>query len=219
MFTGIVEEVGTVKAIRLQKDGARIIIAVESILAGMHPGDWLAVEGVCLTVFNIGRKELEADISSETLQRSTLGGKKPQDNVNLERALTPASRMGGHIVQGHIDGTGVFQRKSPEGTGFRMFFSSPPAILEYVVEKGSIAINGVSLTIAEMRPDSFAVAVIPHTIEHTTLKNLHSGDPVNVEADILGKYVYKFLQREKHEEPDRLLQKLQEGGFMKMPGP
>jgi riboflavin synthase len=215
MFTGIIEEIGTVKALKVDGNGARIKLAADIVLGDMKSGDSLAVDGVCLTIVTIGHDELEADISRETLHRSTLGIRKAGDKVNLERALTPTSRMGGHIVQGHIDGTGIFQRTSPEGTGYTMSFSPPGSISKFIVEKGSIAINGVSLTIADISSDGFSVAVIPHTLKNTTLRFLHPGNPVNIEADIIGKYIHRFMQKENKGDRDvSLMQKLEQGGFI-----
>lgn len=222
MFTGIIEEVGTVRALRKSAGGAVILIAANQINDGVKVGDSVAVQGVCLTIVRVGASEMEADVSLETLNRSTLGSLRPGDRLNLERALMPTGRLGGHMVQGHVDGVGTWDRLEPEGDGWRAHLRVPGEVARYVVDKGSIAINGVSLTVASQNGSELSVALIPHTIEQTTFKDLKPGDRVNLEADIIGKYVYKYMHpgEGSGEEDDtevssgRLTRMLEEGGFM-----
>jgi riboflavin synthase len=217
MFTGIVEEVGTVRGLRKGPGGAVIRIAAEEVTQDIRIGDSLAVQGVCLTVVKRSSGELEADVSLETLGRSTLGSLQPGDRVNLERALQPTGRLGGHIVQGHVDAVGTWERLAQEGDGWRAWVRVPEEVARFVVDKGSIAIGGVSLTVASVSGATVSVALIPHTIERTTLADLKPGDPVNLEADIIGKYVYRYTHPEDVKEEDssgRLLSKLEEGGFI-----
>jgi riboflavin synthase len=222
MFTGIIEEVGTVRALRKSAGGAVILIAAQRINDGVKVGDSVAVQGVCLTIVKVSASEMEADVSLETLNRSALGSLQPGDRLNLERALMPTGRLGGHMVQGHVDGVGTWDRLEPEGDGWRAHLRVPAEVARYVVDKGSIAINGVSLTVASLNGSAISVALIPHTIEQTTFKDLQPGDRVNLEADIIGKYVYKYMHPEEGngEEDDiegssgRLMRKLEEGGFM-----
>lgn len=217
MFTGIIEDVGTVRGLRKGPGGAVIRIAAEVVTRDISIGDSLAVQGVCLTIVKHAQNELEADVSLETLERSTLGSLQPGDRVNLERALQPTGRLGGHIVQGHVDAVGTWERLAPEGEGWRAWVRVPGEVARFVVDKGSIAISGISLTVASIDGATISVALIPHTIEQTTLADLKPGDPVNLEADIIGKYVYKYMHPEesvKEDGSDRLLGKLEEGGFI-----
>ena len=217
MFTGIIEEVGTVRSLRKGPGGAVIRIAAQVVTEGIRIGDSLAVEGVCLTIVKCAQGELEADASLETLGRSTLGLLQPGYRVNLERALMPTGRLGGHIVQGHVDALGAWERLAPEGDGWRAYLRVPGEVARYVVDKGSIAVSGVSLTVASINGSTISVALIPHTIDRTTLKDLKPGDAVNLEADIIGKYVYKYTHPEEEmEEKDsgRFMNKLAEGGFI-----
>lgn len=220
MFTGIIEEVGTVRGLRKGPGGAVIRIACAEVTRDINIGDSLAVEGVCLTIVKRAPGELEADVSLETLDRSTLGSLKPGDKVNLERALQPSGRLGGHIVQGHVDAVGTWERLVPEGAGWRAWVRVPAEVARFVVDKGSIAVSGVSLTVASVEGSAISLALIPHTVERTTLAGLEPGDPVNLEADIIGKYVYRYLHpeeagaAEEQDSSDRLLGKLEEGGFI-----
>jgi riboflavin synthase len=182
MFTGLIREVGTVVSL----DDGRLTIS--STLAA-EPGDSIAVNGVCLTV--VDTSPLRFDAVAETLSRTSLGALAPSARVNLEPALRAGDALGGHYVQGHVDGVGSF-RGVADGLHW---FDAPPEILRYVVEKGSIALQGTSLTIAALDEAGFAVALIPHTLEHTTLGELQREDPVNLEADVLAKYVEKLLPR------------------------
>ena len=193
MFTGIVEEIGRIKEFSRLSSGAKIAVECCEILAGTKLGDSIAINGCCQTVTEIGGNYFKADVSEETLRITNFGTLKPGVKVNLERALTPASRMGGHIVQGHIDCTGKFLRFEKLSDFYNLTFEVPAEFSRYIVYKGSIAVDGVSLTIASVRDNIFTVAVIPHTYQNTTMQDLKSGDIVNIETDILGRYVEKFL--------------------------
>jgi riboflavin synthase len=184
MFTGIVEELGRVEA----RDGGRMRIGARKVLDDAHVGDSIAVDGCCLTVTHLGVGWWEADLSEETLQRTTLRGRKPGDDVNLERPVRLQDRLGGHIVQGHVDGVGEVVRPAPD-----LQVRMPRPLLRYVVEKGSVAIDGVSLTVVEVTDDGFTVALIPHTCEVTTLGQRQPGDAVNLEVDVTVKYVERLL--------------------------
>ncbi len=185
MFTGLVREVGTVVAF---EDGR---LRVESSIAAAI-GDSVAIDGVCLTVVDGDRKTLAFDAVPETLSRTTLGRLEPGSAVNLEPALRAGEALGGHYVQGHVDGVGRVRSVEPEGDGRRVWVDAPPDILRYCVEKGSIAVNGVSLTVADLDEEGFAVALVPHTLEVTTLGSAALGDEVNLETDVLAKYVEKL---------------------------
>jgi len=194
VFTGIVEEVGKVKGIKKGSKSSKLTIKCRVVLEGTRVGDSIAVNGVCLTVVEIGRELLTFDVSYETLKRTTLSLLKPGESVNLERALRLGDRLGGHILQGHVDTTTKVTSIKREGEGYRFSFKLPKEYSHLVVEKGSIGIDGISLTVAELLPDSFSVAVIPHTFENTNLKFKRSGSLVNLEFDIIGKYVEKMVK-------------------------
>ncbi len=203
MFTGIIEETGTVRHVSLSGNSGRIQIGAELVLSGTRPGDSIAVNGVCLTVTTMDTKSFTADVMAETLRRSNLGQLKAGDLVNLERAMPADGRFGGHIVSGHIDGTGTVAALEQEGNATWVYVRTSPDILALIVEKGSIAIDGISLTVAKVGDRDFAVSVIPHTSSHTTLLKKRSGDVVNLENDIVGKYVERLLGRKEQEEPHR----------------
>ena len=185
MFTGIVREVGRV----LSFDGRRLVVGAEATRAA--EGDSVAVDGVCLTA--VDGSQLAFDVVDETLSRTTLGSLGPGDDVNLEPALRAGEPLGGHYVQGHVDGTARVRTHDPDGEGTRLWLDLPEALLRYCVEKGSIAVDGVSLTIAALDARGFEVALIPHTLEMTTLGGLEAGDAVNLEADVLGKVVERLV--------------------------
>jgi riboflavin synthase len=189
MFTGLVEEIGHVLDIDGDAAGARLAIAATRVREDVAIGDSIAVDGVCLTVVSFDDAGFAVDVVAETLRRTALGERAPGDGVNLERALQVGDRLGGHIVQGHVDGTGEVSRVDPDGDGSRITIASPHELLRYVVEKGSITVNGVSLTVASRDDDGFAVALIPHTLGETTLGALTLGRRVNLEVDIVAKYV------------------------------
>lgn len=193
MFTGIIEELGNVKSIEERGENARIIISARLVTEGTNHGDSIAVNGVCLTALDIQPDSFAADVSRETLQRSTLGRLRPGAPVNLERAVTPVTRLGGHIVQGHVDARGQFVSVEDHGESWTVRFAYPGDIGKYLVFKGSVAVEGISLTIAALTDDFFEIAIIPKTWEVTNLSHLQPGDDVNIEVDVMGKYVEKLL--------------------------
>ena len=194
MFTGIIEEMGTVRRLNQSPNRCELELSASKVLEGTQIGDSIAVNGVCLTVIRLGVEHFTADVMPETLRRSNLGQLKPGSKVNLERAMAANGRFGGHIVAGHIDGTGKILAMQPEGNAVLVTISATPELLRYVVEKGSIAIDGISLTVAKVSHTDFTVSLIPHTGEETTLLKHRSGEIVNLETDIIGKYVEKLMQ-------------------------
>ena len=200
MFTGIVEELGEVGGLEGHAGGAHLRVRAGALLASagpgeIRPGDSIAVSGVCLTITALDGGTFAADLAVETLRRTTLGSLRPGDGVNLERPLRLDQRLGGHIVQGHVDGVGTITVIRPEGEGVWMEIAPPPTLMPYLAEKGSVAVDGVSLTVAGLPGgDRFAVALIPHTLAVTTLGLKHPGDRVNLEVDILAKYVERLLE-------------------------
>ena len=193
MFTGIVEETGRVKAVRLGAASAKLEIEASLVLEGTKLGDSIATNGVCLTVCALTPTSYTADVMNETLRRSSLGELHAGDIVNLERAMAANGRFGGHIVSGHIDGTGAVRRIEADGNAVWYTIQADKKLLRYVVEKGSITIDGISLTVAAVDDDSFKVSVIPHTREVTNLKGKRPGSIVNLECDVIGKYVEKLV--------------------------
>lgn len=196
MFTGIIEEKGAVAGLEMgaaDGKGARIKIRAQKVLQGTKVGDSIAVNGVCLTATSLGADFFTADVMAETLRRSNLGSLMPGSPVNLERAMAADGRFGGHIVSGHIDGTGTIEKLEREGNAVWVYVSASDSVLNLIVEKGSIAIDGISLTVAKLDASRFAVSVIPHTGEETTLLSKKVGDKVNLENDIVGKYVQRLL--------------------------
>lgn len=193
MFTGIIEETGVVRAVRRGPKSAVLTVAAETVLAHTRVGDSIATNGVCLTVTDLQGGCFAADVMNETLRRSSLGALTPGSRVNLERAMPASGRFGGHIVSGHIDGTGTIAAVRQDGIAVWYTIRTQPALLRYIVEKGSIAIDGISLTVAEVAPDRFSVSVIPHTARVTSLGEKRRGAAVNLETDIIGKYVEKLL--------------------------
>lgn len=199
MFTGLVEEIGTVKAVQRGSDSF-IKIKAELIFSDIHLGDSIAVNGVCLTVTSVDSLTFTADVMNETLNRSSLGKLKNGDKVNLERAMSANGRFGGHIVSGHIDGTGTISEIRNDGIAVWYKIYADDSIMRYIVEKGSVAIDGISLTVADVENDNFSVSIIPHTAEQTILSLKKVGDIVNLENDIIGKYVEKLLQPQQKNE-------------------
>jgi riboflavin synthase len=194
VFTGIIEELGVVEAVEPVQGGARLRLRARLVMGDLKEGDSVSVSGVCLTAVDLRKGGFTADVSPETLKRSTLGGLMPGAMVNLERALTPTARMGGHIVQGHVDGVGEIESLEPSGVeGWWMRVRAPEELSRYLAFKGSVAIDGISLTIAEVEGCRLAVAVVPHTLAQTTLRLRRVGDRVNIETDVLAKYVEKLL--------------------------
>jgi len=193
MFTGIIEELGAVESITMEGGNASILIGASTVTEDTRDGDSIAVNGVCLTALDVSPVSFRADVSRETLDRSTLGSLKAGSRVNLERAVTPATRLGGHIVQGHVDGRGTFLSSVREGEFWTVTIGFTPEFAKYLVYKGSVAVEGISLTVAALRGDSFDIAVIPKTWELTNFSTLIPGDAVNLEADVIGKYVERML--------------------------
>lgn len=193
MFTGIVEEMGTVTQLIRGSKEQRITISCNKILEDIHIGDSIAVNGVCLTVVTYDKNSFSADVMNETFMRSGLGTLRPGSSVNLERAMAADGRFGGHIVSGHIDGTGTVKSIKKDDNAIWFEIAAPKHILDGIVEKGSIAIDGISLTIAAVDNVSFKVSIIPHTLKETVLGVKKVGDTVNLETDVIGKYVKKLL--------------------------
>ncbi len=193
MFTGIIEETGTIKHLGISGNSGTIAVNADKVLEGTKIGDSIAVNGICLTVTSLQPKSFTADVMAETVRRSALSKLGAGDAVNLERAMSADGRFGGHIVSGHIDGTGTIEKISREENAVWVTISSSADILELIVEKGSVAIDGISLTVAAVSDTDFSVSIIPHTGEETTLLKKKQGDPVNLETDIVGKYVKKLL--------------------------
>lgn len=193
MFTGIVEELGEVVAVEELPDAARFRLRGPVVTEGARHGDSVAVNGVCLTVVDLDGPEFTADVMAETLNRSSLGGLGPGDRVNLERPTAVGGRLGGHLVQGHVDGTGeIMERKTSENWEV-VTVSLPVDLTRYVVEKGSVTVDGISLTVVDAGPDFFTVSLIPTTLALTTLGRKQPGDPVNLEVDVVAKYVERML--------------------------
>ena len=193
MFTGIIEEIGSVKRVSVGGKSGSIEIAAKKVLEGTKVGDSIAVNGVCLTVTSLGSSSFTADVMAETLRRSSLGSLSVGNGVNLERAMAADGRFGGHLVSGHIDGTGTISKMQKEENAVWVHIQANSEILNLIVEKGSIAIDGISLTVAGVSDSEFSVSVIPHTAKETTLLSKKAGDTVNLENDIIGKYVQKLL--------------------------
>ncbi len=194
MFTGIVEETGTVRSLRKGRDSAEIQISARLVTSALKIGDSISVNGVCITVISKGVDEFAANLSAETLARTSLGLSVPGRTVNLERALAVGDRLGGHFVQGHVDGVGRLVSVRQSGEGAVITVSYPSELERYLVYKGSIAVEGISLTIASVGASEFEIAVIPHTWQNTNLRVLKVGDPVNLETDILAKYFERYFQ-------------------------
>lgn len=193
MFTGIIEEVGRLKKLQKEAAGAVLEISCKKVLEGLQIGDSIAANGVCLTATAFTSHSFTAAAMHETLRRSTLGNLHPGSQINLERAMAANGRFGGHMVAGHIDGTGTISNIEKDGNAVWYTLQASPQILRYIVEKGSVALDGISLTVAEARADYFKVSVIPHTLAQTALAQKQTGDFVNIENDIVGKYIEKLL--------------------------
>lgn len=194
MFTGIIEEVGEITGLRQTGTSTVLGVRAKTVLGGTKIGDSIAVNGVCLTVVRLTGDGFDGDVMPETLRRTNLGKLKPKSRVNLERAMAADGRFGGHIVAGHVDGTGTITELKPEGNAVWVTVSAAPELLRYIVEKGSITIDGISLTVAYVDDSCFKVSIIPHTGEETTLLTRTAGYEVNLETDIVGKYVEKLMQ-------------------------
>jgi len=193
VFTGIIEELGRIESLEPFGGGIKIRVAANVVTEGTVDGDSISVNGVCLTALGVKPNSFEADISQETLERSTLGRLAVGTPVNLERAVTPQTRLGGHIVQGHVDTRGTFVGAEQLGCFWTVTIQFPPEVSKYLIFKGSIAVEGISLTIAELHDDRFDIAVIPKTWQLTNLSSLKPGDPVNLEVDMVAKYIERML--------------------------
>ena len=194
MFTGLVEEVGTVRSIRRGRDSAVLEIGAETVTKGLRTGDSVAVNGVCLTAVSCREDSFSADVMHETLNRSSLAQLRSGSHVNLERAMPADGRFGGHIVAGHVDGVGRILGTEKDGTAVWYRIGADQSVLRYVVEKGSVAVDGISLTVAAVTETDFSVSLIPHTARMTILGEKKAGDPVNLETDIVWKYVEKLMK-------------------------
>ena len=193
MFTGIIEEIGLVSEVKRTGEGATLTVTASNVLTDSKVGDSIAIDGVCLTITRADNTRFTADISPETLRRTTLGDRDQGDGVNLECSLQLNSRLGGHIVLGHVDDVGVIRAWRDEGASSMMRVAASPDVMRYVVFKGSICVDGISLTIANLFETEFEIALIPHTKQVTTIGKKHVGDRVNIEVDLLGRYVEKLL--------------------------
>lgn len=197
MFTGIIEHIGTVQSVRTTPDGSRLAILAPGAAAEFGEGDSVAVNGACLTKVAGTRDDFEVDVSPETLRKTNLGGLKQGEAVNLELSMRLGDRLGGHMVTGHVDGVGRLGRRKPEGDSEMVTIEAPEEVMRYIVSKGSVAIDGISLTVAVRKEREFEVAIIPHTAQKTTLLTKKPGDLVNLEADLIGKYVERLLMDDK----------------------
>jgi riboflavin synthase len=220
MFTGIIEELGSVESLNAGEQGGRLRIrlsegnSASAVAAGIRLGDSISVNGCCLTVVEFDKAHFSADLSGETLRRTSLGGKKAGDPVNLERPLAAGARLGGHFVQGHVDGVGEVTALNAEGENWWLSVRVPENLRRYVAEKGSISIEGISLTVALWESGIASVAVIPFTYRNTNIHSLSAGARVNLEVDILAKYVESLLNAKKADTPSRLsMSALREQGF------
>jgi riboflavin synthase len=195
VFTGIIRELGRVAAVDGGADGVRLTVEAAGTAAQAATGESVSIAGVCLTAVSVDDGRIAFDAVPETLRRTTLGRLAAGDNVNIEPALRAGEPLGGHYVQGHVDAVGRVRSAEPEGGGVRIWIDAPDDVLRYCVEKGSVGVDGVSLTVADLDDTGFAVALIPHTLEVTTLRALEPGDEVNLEADVLAKYVERLVGR------------------------
>ncbi len=214
MFTGLVEEIGTVLETRKQVDGVHFTIAASAVLEGTKIGDSIAVHGACLTVTELGRNSFSAFASRVTCEATTLGKFMKNRCVHLERALRLDSRLGGHLVQGHVDGKGTVAALRRDASGLEMQISTSDDLRQYLVPRGSVAVDGVSLTVVSLTQRGFILYIIPETLKSTTFASLSLGDEVNIETDILAKYVERMLLNRGQSDDRRLLRKMEEGGFL-----
>ncbi|MGN0033418.1 MAG: riboflavin synthase [Candidatus Limimorpha sp.] len=215
MFTGIIEEIGKIKSVTRESRSIRLTVAVDKILKDIKIGDSICTNGVCLTVTSFDSSSFCADVMPETMDRTAFRYLKVNDPVNIERAMPANGRFGGHIVSGHIDGTGIITNMTRDDRAIRITIETEPEIARGIVEKGSIAIDGISLTVIDVTYDKFGVSIIEHTQHMTTLSNKKVGDTVNLENDIIGKYIEKFIgfKTESNNNDRELLDLLMENGF------
>ncbi|MEW6738318.1 MAG: riboflavin synthase [Nitrospirota bacterium] len=220
MFTGLIIELGEVVSLEKKTESARLSIKASEVVKDAALGDSIAINGVCLTVVNMEKDILSFDVSYETLKSTNLGNLKRADRVNLEPSLRPNSKLGGHFVTGHVEDIGKIRSKAPLGNALRIEIETPDNVLRYLVEKGSVAVDGISLTVVDVLKDAFSVVIIPHTAKMTTIGFKNVGDTVNLEPDILGKYVAKFLAGSQQsavssqDKDKELLSALKQSGFI-----
>lgn len=216
MFTGIVEELGKIIDLQVRPDAAFLTIEAHKVLEGTQTGDSIAVNGVCLTVVKLQDTRFTVDVMAETLKKTNLAGLVRGSRVNLERALQLSTRLGGHLVSGHVDGLGIIQKKSKIGIAEVFEISTSPALLRYILPKGSISVDGISLTVVEVKSQGFSISLIPHTRQETTLGIKGIGGDVNLETDLIGKYVARFLEERSGygEQKDLSMEFLAQHGFL-----
>ena len=214
MFTGIIEELGKIDSLQPHEGGGRIRISAELVTQGTNDGDSIAVNGVCLTALDVSAEGFSADVSQETLNRSTLGQLITGSRVNLERAVTPSTRLGGHMVQGHVDGRGEFISATKSGDFWTVRIGYPAEMGQYFVYKGSVSVEGISLTIASLSDSYFEIAIIPKTWELTNLSTLNPGDAVNLEADVIAKYVERIMTYRETKTDGVTMELLKDAGFV-----
>lgn len=193
MFTGLVEEVGVLSSITGNEQASRLVIRAERVLDGVQVGDSIAVNGICLTVTSYTANHFSVDVMPETMNKTNLRQLRPGQRVNLERAMRLGDRFGGHIVSGHVDGTGTILSRQPHANAVLFRIETKPDVLKYIIPRGSICIDGISLTVVDVDETSFSVSIIPHTLAATSLQERRPGDSVNLEADVIGKYVERLL--------------------------
>jgi riboflavin synthase len=213
VFTGLVVGMGDITSVEKRSGGALLSLRSDMLPQDAAIGDSISINGVCLTVVNKDMPELSFDLSGETLRSTNLGGLKKGDRVNLEPSLSLGSRIGGHFVTGHVDAVGRIRRKDQSGDMLTFEIEASPGVIGFLVEKGSVAVDGISLTVVDILKDAFTLVIIPHTAKHTTLGLKGPGDTVNIEADILGKYVARFLRREPAKD-ERFMKTLREEGYI-----
>lgn len=214
MFTGIIEELGSIRSAGWNGGGMRIEISASVVTDGTADGDSIAVNGVCLTALDVRREGFAADVSQETLDRTTLSRLGVGSRVNLERAVTPSTRLGGHIVQGHVDGRGEFLSATERAGFWTVKIGFPPEMARYLIYKGSVAVEGISLTIAKLDERSFDIAIIPKTWDMTNLPTLTPGDAVNLEADVIAKYVERMMHAERNDVVGVTMETLKNAGLV-----
>ncbi|NTU42398.1 MAG: riboflavin synthase [Nitrospirales bacterium] len=214
MFTGLILELGEAVSLKKGTEGGILTVKAPESSQDAAMGDSIAVNGICLTVVAINKELLSFDVSSETLRSTNLGGLKSGEKVNLEPSLRPNSRMGGHFVTGHVEDVGRIRSRSQTGNAVRIEIEAPEGVLKYLVEKGSVAVDGISLTVVDVMRDAFSLVIIPHTARMSTIGIKGKGETVNLEPDILGKYVAKFLSRGNEDSDSRLLSALKGSGFI-----
>lgn len=214
MFTGIIEEVGRIKQLRKNPLTMELSIQCQRVLEGTKLGDSIAVNGVCLTVTKLGSDYFMADAMPETMKRTNLGKLNVSDPVNLERAVAAGQRMGGHFVQGHVDGVGTIRSITPYENAVIFRIETSPQLTHYMIEKGSVAVNGISLTIVEVSDHDFTISLIPHSFKHTQLRDAKQGDKVNIEVDMIGKYLNKWFENKINPGENITWEKLEKHGFI-----